>query len=165
MIPAVIGAIAAKHRASGGGGSTHLYWRLVFNTSTTPGAAGGLDLNRAVFRTTPGGPQAAVGGVATGSNDGGAGGGAGLYPPAFLFDGNDSTYWDTYTPSFNPSIAVYQFPAPVEIVEYQLMTQYAAYMARAWTFDWSDNGTTWTTKDTRSGISWADSVAQTFTVP
>jgi len=55
---------------------------------------------------------------------------------------------------------------PVPVAQYTITADSANYGPGAWTLDYSDDGATWTTADTRSGITWATGfLARTFDVP
>lgn len=57
-------------------------------------------------------------------------------------------------------------PWPIPVGEYTITADTLATTPRDWTLDYSDDGSTWATADTRSGVTWAlASTARTFQVP
>lgn len=134
--------------------AAHLYWRLNVNLNN---GSSGLAVAELVLRTTPGGAQAATGGTASSPNSG---------TPANAFDGNVGTWW-------NPGVVAgqlqYQFASAVDIVEYALTarndsTSFIGDTPRAWTLEYSDNGSAWTVADAvRNQGPWTLGESRTFT--
>lgn len=55
---------------------------------------------------------------------------------------------------------------PTPVAQYAVTVDATAYGPGAWTLDYSDNGSSWTTADTRSGITWPSGFStRTFAVP
>lgn len=55
---------------------------------------------------------------------------------------------------------------PTPVAQYTITAESTNYGPGAWTLDYSDDGSTWTTADTRAGVTWpAGFLARTFDVP
>lgn len=138
--------------------SAHLYWRL--NFSANNGAPSNVALAELALHTTVGGVNQATGGTASATNA------LGGYPAAYAFDGNPSTLWDAYTGP--PVWLAYQLPSPLSIVEYVVTYRNDAVYPdapKAWTFEYSDDGTNWTVAATVTGqTNWTLGQSRTFAV-
>ncbi|MBV7275458.1 hypothetical protein JMF89_05530 [Clostridiaceae bacterium UIB06] len=59
----------------------------------------------------------------------------------------------------------YQFALSKKIIKYSIQNQYVARAPKNWTFQGSNDGSTWTTLDTQTNISWSsDSAELTFNI-
>lgn len=83
--------------------------------------------------------------------------------PEKAYDGLNSTFWTTNSGS--TGWLRYQLPSAAAVTSYTLVRREGANnrMPNTWTFEGSNDGTTFTTLDTRSGISFATLASQTFT--
>lgn len=90
----------------------HLYWRLFFPTNFPGESRTGVAICE--MRSTIGGPNVATGGTASASSQWTSATGA-----ENAFDGNVSTRWESVT-NAGPHWLMYQFAAPVDIVELAL---------------------------------------------
>ena len=146
MIPAY-----TKHRAAVVSG--HRYYRLNISAS----AASPL-IYEMPLRIVSGGASVATGGTASASST------LSSNVPANAFDGNTSTYWEANAGV--PQQLEYDFGSGVtnKIVEYALYTVGGFHSPTGWTLEHSDDGSTWTVCDTRSGVTLTASTYNTFTV-
>ena len=90
---------------------------------------------------------------------------AGEAAAAYLaLDGNASTYWRH---SALPCFLQYKFDTPKAVAYYTLLeTSRQDLVATAWTFEGSNNGSTWTVLDSRSNITnWTGLNTFTVTLP
>ena len=129
--------------------AAHLYWRL---NASLAGAAN-VTVGEIEMKTVAGGADVCTGGTAISSSDFSAGNNA-----AKAFDNILTTCWVANTTA--PAWIGYQFASAVDIVEYTVLarsdnaTNYI-YTPVNWTFEWSDDGISWTVADTRvSGHAW-----------
>ena len=135
--------------------SGHRYYRMNISVGRTVSYLGIAELQ---LRIVAGGSQVAVGGTASASAVYGGN------TAANAFDGNLSTYWEANS-SF-PYQLIYDFGAGVskKIVEYAVAGE-GGVEPVAWTLEYSDNATTWTVADTRTGqTSWTAGTYNTYTV-
>ncbi|MEI6297073.1 MAG: discoidin domain-containing protein, partial [bacterium] len=66
------------------------------------------------------------------------------------FDGNGSTFWISDVVGM-PVTLTYQFPSAIAIASYAItVTTYPVYSPKNWTFEGSNNGSSWTVLDTRT---------------
>jgi len=109
------------------------------------------------MRITLGGGDVCSGGTASTTTGYNAG------TPALVFNNNFSDYIQ-YTAG-NANIR-YDFGNGNEkdIVQYTLSSTVTVSGPSSWIFRWSDNGSDWTTVDSRSGISWSGQETKTFTI-
>lgn len=114
--------------------SAHLYWRLNFSANNGNNPA----LAELAMHTSVGGANVVGGGTAGGTNINAS------FPATNAFDGNTATDCET---SNTPSTISYQFASAQAIVEYAITASAslaAGYGPKSWTFEYSDDGTTWT---------------------
>lgn len=85
------------------------------------------------------------------------------YAAAKAFDGNTASF---FVSGQSDTWLGYEFPAPVEIKQYAFENASSAdARPRSWFFQWSDDGSAWTTVDTRSAVpTGADGVAANYTL-
>jgi hypothetical protein len=123
----------------------HRYWRIYM---TAVNNVQGV-LMEVEFRDHYGGADRAVGGTpsASSANPG--------FTSSSAFDDNFGTYWNTSGSTAPPHWIAYQFAQPIEVVEYSLTACEcnADYSPRTWQLQYSDNGTSWSVADSRSGQS------------
>jgi hypothetical protein len=135
--------------AAGGGGGGHAYWRI-YITAVQGGTGPNCSIGEMEFRATPGGADQASGGTAI------ANGFFDPYTPASAFDNSNFTRWAS--PGGQPSWLGYQFPSPVVVEQVAVrapdIDNYASsQMIKDFEFQWSDDGSSWTTAATYSGES------------
>lgn len=91
-----------------------------------------------------------------------------IQAPYLVFDGNAGTYWQTTTPGANEMLQLdLGASGALPIYSYSLSSLAAAptAMVSAWTFEGSNNGSTWTVLDTRTAqTGWGAPETRTFTV-
>lgn len=135
--------------------SAHVYWRLNF----TAGNGSNIGLTEVGMRTSVGGATVTTGGTAGGTNVNGS------FPAANAFDANTST---DYQSSAVASTLSYQFASAQAIVEYTLqasLTLAATFAPQNWTFEYSDDGATWTIAAyARTQTTWVAGEIRTFAV-
>ena len=137
----------------------HRFYRLSIYTTGTAGVY--CWIPELQLREVASGPSVATGGTAsspTGSYSG--------YPASNAFDGSTSTSWGSLgtTPNF---LLEYDFGSGVKhkIVEYAIYaTSSAGSYPASWDFQYSDDGTTWTTADHRGTLTMAANTWYTYTV-
>jgi len=137
--------------------AAHVYWRLLVTYNNGGNAVGLQELD---MHSTASGANVATGGTATASETY-----SGL-SPANAFDGNASTIWGTAS-QISGAWIQYQFASATSIVEYAITTRNDGYWNQVpmrWQFQYSDDGTTWTTADNVFATGWGQNVTQTFTV-
>lgn len=135
----------------------HLHWRI--NITANNGGSGYLTIAEIEMRGSVGGSDLCTGGTATASVNSGA--------ASVLFDNSPSSFWDTGGSSQTGWVA-YQFPSPVDIVEYTIRAQdNASYLDESpkdWKMQYSDDGSSW--YDSFSSVTnqtgWAASEIRTF---
>ncbi|WP_439891613.1 hypothetical protein ACS7SF_02940 [Ralstonia sp. 25C] len=136
--------------------ATHLYWRLNFASPTNGSNPAVAEI---AMHTTVGGSNVCTGGTAGGTNINGS------FPATNAFDGNTGT--DCQTTSSSSTIS-YQFASAQAIVEYTVTSSAslaASFAPDTWTFEFSDNGTTWTVAHyVRNQVGWAATETRTFAV-
>jgi hypothetical protein len=136
--------------------AAHLHWRVLI---TATHGSGATNCARCEMRTSAGGANAATGGTPSASNA------LGGYPASSAFDGNNSTFW--VSPSGIPAWLRYSFAAAVDIVELVWRNRpdgYTNESPSAFSVQWSDDGTNWTTEKSFTTPAWAAGEQRTFTV-
>lgn len=89
-------------------------------------------------------------------------------PASNAFDGNPATYWETDNPA--PQWIAYEFPSATALTGYGLQARdHGSPTARtaptAWILEGSNDGSTWVTLDTRSGVTdWTAGATKTYGV-
>lgn len=136
--------------------AAHTYWRLNFSA----GNGSNIGLAEIAMHTSLGGVNVCTGGTAGGTNINGS------FPAANAFDGNTAT--DCQLTSGSTGTISYQFAVGLDIVEYAV-TSSASLAATAapnsWTFEYSDNGSTWTIAAyVRGQVGWTTSELRTLPV-
>jgi hypothetical protein len=132
----------------------HTQWRLQF-TAAQSGTQ--VTIAEIAMRTTLGGSNACTGGTASTSTGTGEN---------TVLDSDNTTGWSA---SPLPHWWKYTFAAPVDIVQYAIT--FAMYLPgqfspKDWVLEHSDDGTTWTVADTRSGIAeWTGGEQRVYTLP
>ncbi len=118
--------------------AAHLYWRI--NVSSNNGGSF-LSIAEVEMRATVGGADQCNGGTASVSSSAASSG-------ADAFDNDPVTRWST---NAYPSWLQYQFLSPVDVAQYtiQVHNTDGTRAPKDWTFEYSDNGSTWTVADTR----------------
>lgn len=160
MIPAHIGTIAARHRASGGGGgSTHRYWSLKILATTGPESY----IDTISMATITGGANVALLSLGGRTAIGTPGQYAPANPPSEAFDGSTGTAFDPGNQSIGAFVGLV-FDDALQIVEYKLRCSFNDFMCTGWEFRHSDDGVTWTVVDTRSAVSWSNGETKTFAI-
>lgn len=136
--------------------AAHLYWRLNFASPTNGSNPAVAEI---AMHTTVGGSNVCTGGTAGGTNINGS------FPATNAFDGNTAT--DCQTTAAASTIS-YQFASAQAIVEYTVTSSAslaASFAPDTWTFEFSDNGTTWTVAHyVRNQVGWATTETRTFAV-
>lgn len=120
--------------------ATHLYWRL--NVSANNGSAN-LSVAELGLYVALGTSSAATGGTPTASTVNGS------QTADKGFDASTSTYWQATT---STGWLKYQFASAVDIAVYTVAARndsnQPTQAPKAWTLEWSDDGSAWTTVDT-----------------
>lgn len=136
--------------------SAHRYWRLYISAS---GGSSYIGFAEIELRESAGGSDATGSGTASASQAYGG------YPASAAVDNNTATEWAAY-PYGAPQWWAYDFGSGVtkDIKEIVITPRTTYYTEAPGTFDlqYSDDGSSWTTKHTFSGISWPNANAQTF---
>lgn len=137
--------------------SAHVYWRINFATPTNGSNPAICEL---AMHTSIGGSDVCSGGTAGGTSINAS------FPASNAFDGNLSGT-DCQTTA-TPSTISYQFATAQTIVEYAITasaTLAATFAPETWTFEYSDDGSTWTIAGyARGQVSWSTSETRTFPV-
>jgi hypothetical protein len=139
--------------------ANHIYWRLNFTENN--GDTSFLGLAEVEMRGTVGGADQCTGGTATASTS------DATSPPANAFDNSASTNWQTVSGTLTGWLR-YQFAAAVDVVQYTITARATSLtrMPKSWSLEWSDNGTAWTSIETRENQTWPTAgEVRTFTVP
>lgn len=142
--------------------AAHQHWRIyvtefgIFSTSNTA-----IYLSEVEMRAVAGGANLCSGGTASASS-------ASSGSAANAFDGSTSTFWGTGSFPTVPGVWLrYSFAAPVDIVQVVLKSYSVApeYAPRSCDIQWSDDGTTWTTLFSASGMTnWQSATSYTATL-
>lgn len=134
----------------------HLYWSWLFTESNSSY----VTVRSAEMHDVIGGPSVCSGGLASADS---------VYPGGYYADyafDDPATSSQWTSQSGLPHRLTYRFPVPVLIVEYSLMAK--AYdvgdAPRSWQFQYSDDGETWTTVNTQTGLSFASAETKTFVI-
>ena len=140
----------------------HTYWRFLITACTSSGAPSAAEIE---LRATSGGADQCSGGTASASSFYPSGG---PYGAAQAFDNNNTTFWASL-PAGLPEWVQYQFASPVDVLEYTLRMrpdgEASSQGWRDWQLQYSDNGSTWTQRDSRVSIaSWTAGEQRTFTL-
>jgi hypothetical protein len=138
--------------------AAHLYWRL--NITANNGDPDYLAITEVEMRATTGGADQCNGGISSASSN------YPSYVAANAFDNDANTAWITGT-AITTGILTYQFSSAVDVLQYTIQITVSQVRApKNWTLQWSDNGTAWTTADTRAGVTdWLSNGIKTFNVP
>lgn len=137
--------------------AAHTYWRI--NVTANDGSATAVEIAEVQMHTSIGGADACTGGTASASTSGGG-------AASNAFDDNAATKWGTTSSNVTGWIA-YQFASAVDIVEYsiQAFTSNLTRAPKAWSFEYSDDGSSWTPVETREAqTGWTTGQTRTFTV-
>jgi hypothetical protein len=139
--------------------AAHQHWRI---NVTTGMSTAWLALGELEMRTSVGGANVCTGGTASSSNLPNS-------PASNAFDGSLTTYWQSGVAPTYPQFLRYSFAAPVDIVQVVLKATsnvtWAEYGPKDCDIQWSDDGTTWTTLFTASGMNvWTTSTVYTATL-
>lgn len=136
--------------------SAHVYWRLNFSG----GNGSNISFAEIEMHTSVGGADVCTGGTAGGTNINSS------FPSANAFDDNLAT--DCELTSSSSGTISYQFTSAQAIVEYVVTSSAslaATYAPNAWTFEYSDDGSTWTIAAyVRGQASWSTNEARTLPV-
>ena len=151
MFPTVHGIVGAggKTAPAPGPGGPYLHYRLLIEAYG--GSSGAIILNELELRATPGGPTIATGGTPFASSTSGG------RPAGNAFDGVQNSFWQSrLTPQFPEHIG-YTLPEPAEISQYALRKYFTANASTpsAWKLQGSNDGATWDTLATETGIVWS----------
>jgi len=139
----------------------HLYWRISITGSNGGSFVGARNIE---MRVVSGSIDETEGGTATSRSNF-----SGL-PPSQAFDGcfGDAaqTEWASNNVGF-PEWIQYQFPRAVEITElkYQCRGIGNGQAPSGFDFQYSDNGSSWTTAKSVSSLTWTGAEIKTWTVP
>lgn len=125
--------------------AAHLHWRLWITEANNSNA---IDIGELQMRASAGGANLCSGGTASATNS------LGGNLPAAAFDGSTATSWQT---TFSPTLPVflrYTFAAAVDVVQVAIIgsNAYPIYSPKAFDVQWSDDGTSWTTAFSASGM-------------
>jgi hypothetical protein len=135
--------------------SAHVYWRLNFSANNGNNPA----VSEIAMHTSVGGSNVCTGGTAGGTSINAS------FPATNAFDGNTGTDCQT---SATPSTISYQFASAQAIVEYTVTASAslaAGYGPKDWTFEYSDDGSTWTVAArVRTQSLWTTTETRTFPV-
>lgn len=137
--------------------AAHTYWRI--NVTANNGDASFVEIAEIQMHTSIAGIDVCTGGTAAASTSGGG-------AAANAFDDNSSTKWGTTSGNIIGWIS-YNFSLAVDIVEYSIQahTSNLTRAPKAWSFEYSDDGLTWSPVETREGqTSWTTGQTRTFTV-
>jgi hypothetical protein len=145
------------YRVSGGDASS--YWRIRTTSATDHPAIATLEL-----RASIGGADQCngSGGYADSTNDYWV---ASSQYPDLAFDGNSTTY-HVGSGAGLPTSLIFRFLEDTDVVEY-VVRKYngSGFHPIDWTLDYSGDGLTWVTSDTRTGQNaWSDNESKTFVV-
>lgn len=139
---------------------THRYWR-VYSTAED-GSEPYISLSNVEFRDVRDTPKQATGGTPISS---------GVYASNYgmenAFDGNNGT---TYISNGSlPNWIGYDFVTPVGVAQLALRNRHDGYYTQApaaFSVQWSDDGTNWTTEWSQSGVAWNNTLqTKTFNNP
>jgi hypothetical protein len=134
----------------------HSYWRV--NVSAIGGGFY-VQIAEVEMRATTGGADQCNGGTAIASVQ--------AAPAGDAFDNTQTTAWRGSAGPVLPAWIGYHFTSAVSVTEYTLANTSTAdspRMPTAWTLEYSDDGTTWTVADTRTGqTGWVDGQIRTYT--
>lgn len=137
--------------------SAHVYWRINF---ASPNNGNNPAICELAMHTSVGGSDVCSGGTAGGTNINAS------FPASNAFDGN-LTGTDCQLSSATGTIS-YQFASAQSIVEYVVTssaTLAATYAPETWTFEYSDDGSTWTVAAyARGQTAWGVSESRTLAV-
>lgn len=140
-----------------GGENAHKHWRIYWTAPSTPYDY--AQVTEMEMRATHGGADQCNGGTAT------AYASTGSYTPDKAFDNDSSalTGYSSGTASTGGWLA-YQFPVPVPVTEISWASSTIFYKGNPTAFDvqYSDDGLTWITRASFSGLSWGDPETKTF---
>lgn len=160
-----LSAVASLGAATGApppAAGAHRYWRLLHIGQT---ARDYLGLAEIELRATAGGADLTAPGGAITASAAYSG-----WPPSQAIDNDTGTGWTTYTAYADGQWLAYDFGAgnAYPVVELHVTPRQEAihYAEGPTNFDWqwSDNGTDWTTQRTVSGVSWPSQTPQTINV-
>lgn len=109
------------------------------------------------MRATVGGADQCNGGRAFGSH---ASGGE---EPAKAFDNADGNNYDMFSP--NTGYLAYGFPVPVAVAQYRVRSiSTSARAPKDWTFQGSNDGSSWTTLNTQTNQTWSPPENKDYTI-
>lgn len=137
--------------------ATHTYWRI--NVTANDGGTS-LAIVEVEMRGSKGGADQCVGGTASASSAAAAPNDA-----AAAFD-NSSPHWNTAGAATTGWLR-YQFASPVDVLQYTIQAHGITpnRAPKEWTFEHSDDGSSWTVADTRtSQTGWTANEIRTFNV-
>lgn len=160
--------IAQSHRSSVAPVVGHRYWRL---NMTAGNGATYADVSMLRLKTVAGGAQAATGGVATAKNYQNGFEAINAFTPNNAATPDNTNFWSSYPSNF-PQWLQYAMASRsiLAVVEYDvefdvIYNEPKGAAPKNWTLQYSDNGSTWTTADTRiNQTSWTNGDTRTFTV-
>lgn len=135
--------------------AAHLYWRL--NITANAGDTAYLAVAELEFRATIGGADQCTGGTAI----------SGAFDiPANAFDNNATTRASNTVSVFTGWIG-YQFASAVDVLQYTIQAHPTTPLRSpsVWALQYSDDGTSWTSAESRSGyVAWTNGEIKSFTV-
>jgi len=141
----------------------HVHWR-VHMTETNSIDSWFASMNEVEFQNNAT-RIATTGGVASASSDQGA---TDPRQPALAFDSNTTSLWSTLSGVGGPAWIAYTFSSAVDVTGLRMVTGGSAgRVARApeaFSVQWSDDGTNWTTLEAFTASGWVDGQYQTFNV-
>lgn len=138
--------------------AAHTYWRI--NASANDGDTSFLAIAEVQMHVTIGGADQCTGGTASASSA------DGTTPASNAFDDSSTTRWSTPSGTLTGWLA-YNFTAGVDVVEYSIQAHPSvpARSPSTWSFEYSDDGSSWTPVETREGqTGWTNGQTRTFTV-
>lgn len=84
------------------------------------------------------------------------------YVPANAFDGNGSTFWSSSTPNVDWLKMDFGSGVQHQVSKYVLQGRIVKTSPKNWVFQGSNNNSSWTTLDTRTGITFTDAETKTY---
>lgn len=138
--------------------AAHLYWRI--NVTANNGSTTMLTIAEVQMRAVSGGADQCTGGTATASSSESGN------PPSLAVD--DSVF-STWAALFSNTTGwwQYQFASAVDVVEYTIQGSNSVNerAPKDWTLEYSDDGSSWTVADTRTGeTGWTDGQVRTYSI-
>jgi len=128
--------------------ATHAYWAIEVTDVLGDPLTYGTLINELKMFDTGGGADLCTGGTASATSELSSG-----YVAAYAFD-STALYWSSVNPLSSSQKLIYHFATAVDVIFYSL-TVYGVGTnenPKSWNILYSDDGVTWTTAETRTGI-------------